>query len=492
MSDDELAYMSAAEIADRIRRRDSLRSKSSTLASPASRGEIRASTLSSSRGSTTRAATRREAEAAVMSGAALGPLHGVPTAIKDLFDFKPGWPFTFGGMRAMKDCVAQWHCIFAERIEKAGAILLGKTNSPTMGLRGTCDNFLFGPTRNPFNLPRTRAARQAAAPQRSPTGWCRSRKAPTPAARSASRPHGAMWLASSLVRPHAGRDAAERFRRRHAVHVRRPDQPHGRGRRAGAVRARRIRPRDPFAIETNEDFRCRDPALDQGLEDRLQPRSRRLSGRAGGSRRRRRRPSKCFADAGADDRGVKLGLKRDQRELTDAWARLDRAAQHHRARGHEGLRHRPFGPAPRRLSAGLSGRIDAGQKLSAMDVVRDQAIRTRSLTTRSKASSPRTDPGVTDARRMPVDNADRRQHHGTDPRQRRRSRPADRLVPDLFHQLQRPSVDLGAGGAQRRLAGRHAAHRPAAKPMATCSPRRQHSNACSRGATTIAFAESAR
>ena len=98
---------------------------------------------------------RREAahaERVVMSGDTIGPLHGVPSAIKDLFDFKPGWPFTFGGVRAMKDCVAQWHCVFAERVEKAGAILLGNNNSPTMGLRGTCDNYLFGPTRNPFDL----------------------------------------------------------------------------------------------------------------------------------------------------------------------------------------------------------------------------------------------------------------------------------------------------------------------------------------------------
>src|ERR671911_414156 len=39
---------------------------------------------------------------------------------------------------------------FVARIEKAGAIIVGKTNSPVMGSRGTCDNSLFGPSRNPF------------------------------------------------------------------------------------------------------------------------------------------------------------------------------------------------------------------------------------------------------------------------------------------------------------------------------------------------------
>ena len=93
----------------------------------------------------------REAERALTSGQELGPLHGVPTAMKDLFDFKPGWPSTFGGVRALKDFVPDFSCAWVERMERAGAIILGKTNSPVMGFRGTCDNPLFGPSRNPFD-----------------------------------------------------------------------------------------------------------------------------------------------------------------------------------------------------------------------------------------------------------------------------------------------------------------------------------------------------
>jgi amidase len=94
----------------------------------------------------------KAATAAVMRGDKVGPLHGVPIAIKDNFDYKPGWVTTFGGVRALKDYVAKTYCMFAERMEKAGAIIVGKTNSPTFGFRGTCDNYLFGPSKNPFDL----------------------------------------------------------------------------------------------------------------------------------------------------------------------------------------------------------------------------------------------------------------------------------------------------------------------------------------------------
>jgi amidase len=152
MSHEELAYMGAAEIADKVRRR--LLSPVEIVDACIARIERRNPSLNAFvfNGFDDARREAKAAEGAIMSGVAVGPLHGVPSAIKDLFDFKPGWPFTFGGVRAMRNCVADWHCIFAERVEKAGAILLGKTNSPTMGLRGTCDNFPFGPTRNPFDL----------------------------------------------------------------------------------------------------------------------------------------------------------------------------------------------------------------------------------------------------------------------------------------------------------------------------------------------------
>jgi len=94
----------------------------------------------------------KAAEAAIMRGESVGPLHGVPVAMKDCFDFKPGWVTTFGGVRGLKNYVAKTSCTFVERIEKAGAIIVGKTNSPIFGFRGTCDNYMFGPSRNPFDL----------------------------------------------------------------------------------------------------------------------------------------------------------------------------------------------------------------------------------------------------------------------------------------------------------------------------------------------------
>ncbi len=93
----------------------------------------------------------RLAEAVLARGEPGGPLRGVPVLMKDLFDFKPGWPATFGGIPAMADFSIDGYCVWAERMEAAGAIIVGKGNSPAMGFRGACDNYLFGPTSNPFD-----------------------------------------------------------------------------------------------------------------------------------------------------------------------------------------------------------------------------------------------------------------------------------------------------------------------------------------------------
>jgi amidase/aspartyl-tRNA(Asn)/glutamyl-tRNA(Gln) amidotransferase subunit A len=83
----------------------------------------------------------------------LGPLHGVPILIKDLFDFRAGMRNTFG-CRATAGFVPDQTMAHVARLEAAGAIILGKTNTPEFGHKGTTDNRLFGPTRCPFDLAR--------------------------------------------------------------------------------------------------------------------------------------------------------------------------------------------------------------------------------------------------------------------------------------------------------------------------------------------------
>jgi amidase len=148
---DELAYTTATELAGRIRRREL--SPVEVVDACIERIQARNQSLNALvyLGFDEARQRAREAEQTLVSGAEPGVLHGVPTAIKDLFDFTPGWPATFGGIRALRDYTLDVSCAFAERIQQAGAVVVGKTNSPVMGFRGTCDNYLFGPSRNPFD-----------------------------------------------------------------------------------------------------------------------------------------------------------------------------------------------------------------------------------------------------------------------------------------------------------------------------------------------------
>jgi Asp-tRNA(Asn)/Glu-tRNA(Gln) amidotransferase A subunit family amidase len=92
----------------------------------------------------------QKAKRAVENGDELGPLHGVPVAIKDLCPVADV-RLTFGS-KPFADNVASESAILVERLEEAGAIVLGKTNTPEFGHKGTTDNRLHGPTSTPFDL----------------------------------------------------------------------------------------------------------------------------------------------------------------------------------------------------------------------------------------------------------------------------------------------------------------------------------------------------
>ncbi len=90
-----------------------------------------------------------EADAAVARGDAVGPLHGLPHAVKDLAATK-GLRTTFGSL-LFADFVPTHDALFVERLRAAGAILIGKTNVPEFGLGSHSYNPVFGTTRNAFD-----------------------------------------------------------------------------------------------------------------------------------------------------------------------------------------------------------------------------------------------------------------------------------------------------------------------------------------------------
>ena len=122
--DHELAYTSAAELARRVR--DGEISAAELVESTIERIEQRNADLNAVvyKGYDDARRAASEADDAVRAGERLGALHGVPTLMKDLFDFKPGWKSTFGGIPVLADQVIDAYCVFASRVEAAGAIIV--------------------------------------------------------------------------------------------------------------------------------------------------------------------------------------------------------------------------------------------------------------------------------------------------------------------------------------------------------------------------------
>jgi amidase len=95
----------------------------------------------------------RLADESLARGEAVGPLHGLPIAHKDL-QITKGIRTTFGSP-IYKDFVPDEDSLLVERVAKAGAILVGKTNTPEFGAGSQTFNAVFGATANPYDATKT-------------------------------------------------------------------------------------------------------------------------------------------------------------------------------------------------------------------------------------------------------------------------------------------------------------------------------------------------
>ena len=153
MVDDDLAFASASELASLI---------AGKQVSPVELTELYFSRIEKldPRLSSYLTLTRDEAiesaqaaEEAVTRREALGPLHGLPIAVKDLQMTKG--IRTTGGSLAFKDRIPDEDSAVVERVRKAGAVILGKTNTPEFGMLGATENRLGDECRNPWDPDRT-------------------------------------------------------------------------------------------------------------------------------------------------------------------------------------------------------------------------------------------------------------------------------------------------------------------------------------------------
>jgi aspartyl-tRNA(Asn)/glutamyl-tRNA(Gln) amidotransferase subunit A len=93
-----------------------------------------------------------EIDAKADDEAALPPLAGVPIAVKDTFMTREN--VTTAGSRVLEHFVAPYDATAVERLEKAGAVILGKTNCDEFAMGSSNENSAFAPVRNPRNLSR--------------------------------------------------------------------------------------------------------------------------------------------------------------------------------------------------------------------------------------------------------------------------------------------------------------------------------------------------
>src|SRR5436305_895112 len=95
-----------------------------------------------------------EIDRQVAEGDDPGPLAGIPLGVKDLED-AAGLPTSQGSVAHQNDPRASSDSVLVARLRAAGAVIVGKTNTPELGWKAQTDNVLFGTTRNPWDPART-------------------------------------------------------------------------------------------------------------------------------------------------------------------------------------------------------------------------------------------------------------------------------------------------------------------------------------------------
>jgi Asp-tRNA(Asn)/Glu-tRNA(Gln) amidotransferase A subunit family amidase len=216
MADDRLCWMSATALSGLIARKkvSPVEVVDAVLDRIGRRKDLNAYCLVDDDGA--RRAARAAERALTRRRGRLGALHGVPFSVKDLVN-TAGMRTTFG-TPLYRDNVPTEDAPSVARLKAAGAILLGKTNTPTFGWVGVTDNLLFGATRNPWSRAHTPGGSSGGAGAavaaglgplaigtdgggsiRKPAAWCGIVGVKPSYGRVALHPHGAAWSLS-----HAG------------------------------------------------------------------------------------------------------------------------------------------------------------------------------------------------------------------------------------------------------------------------------------------------
>ncbi|MDI3340262.1 MAG: amidase [Sphaerobacter sp.] len=151
---DEICFMTARELAARIRRRElSAREVMEAHLAQIARVNPLVNAIVSQVPEEEALALADAADAALARGDEVGPLHGLPIAHKDLEETK-GLRTTFGSP-IYRDYIPERDTLLVERLKRAGALTIGKTNVPEFGAGSQTFNPVFGPTRNPYDLSKT-------------------------------------------------------------------------------------------------------------------------------------------------------------------------------------------------------------------------------------------------------------------------------------------------------------------------------------------------